>query len=265
MTVASEDELVEAVRACDAAAEPVLVLAGGSNVVIADAGFEGTVVRVATRGVERSRSGERVRVRVAAGEPWDELVAALVADGLAGVECLAGIPGSTGATPIQNVGAYGQEVATTIRAVRVLDRHTGTIAELAPAACGFGYRSSVFKHAVRPRRPGGDLRAGRRRTVARRCATPSWPARSARAPATARPLADVRAAVLALRRGKAMVLDPGDHDTWSAGSFFTNPILEAAAFERLARRAAQHARRGRRSAAALPRGRRPRSRPPRPG
>ncbi len=236
VTVTTEDELIETLRACDAAAEPVLLLAGGSNLVIADAGFEGTVVRIATRGVERERAGERVRVRVAAGEPWDDLVAALVADGLAGAECLAGIPGSTGATPIQNVGAYGQEVASTIRAVRVLDRHSGEIAELAPAACGFGYRSSVFKHAARH-----VVLAVTFELAASGASEPLRYGELARAlgvrPGERAPLADVRDAVLALRRGKAMVLDPADHDTWSAGSFFTNPILEAAAFERLAARA----------------------------
>ena len=238
VTAASEAELVDAVRACDATGEPVLVLAGGSNVVIADAGFAGTVVRVVTRGVERSRAGEHVRVHVAAGEPWDDLVTALVADGLAGVECLAGIPGSTGATPIQNVGAYGQEVATTIRAVRVLDRHSGEVAELAPAACGFGYRSSVFKHAARhvvlgvtfELAPSGLAEPLRYGELARALGA---------VPGDRAPLADVRTAVLELRRGKAMVLDPDDHDTWSAGSFFTNPILEAAAFERLAARTSE--------------------------
>ena len=238
VTAATEDELVAAVRACDAVAEPVLVLAGGSNVVIADEGFAGTVVRVATRGIERSVAGERVRVRVAAGEPWDDLVAALVADGLAGVECLAGIPGSTGATPIQNVGAYGQEVAATIGSVRVLDRHSGEIAELDAQACGFGYRSSVFKHAARHVVLGVTFEL-----AAAGVSEPLRYAELARALGVAvgdrAPLQDVRAAVLALRRGKAMVVDPGDHDTWSAGSFFTNPILDAAAFERLGRRAAE--------------------------
>ncbi len=238
VTVTTEDELVEAVRACDTAGEPVLVLAGGSNVVIADAGFEGTVVRIATHGVERSRAGARVRVRAAAGEPWDDLVASLVADGLAGVECLAGIPGSTGATPIQNVGAYGQEVASAIRAVRVLDRRSGEVAELDPAACGFGYRSSVFKHAARHVVLGV--------TFELTSSDLSEPLRYAElagaldaAPGDRAPLADVRTAVLALRRGKAMLLDPGDHDTWSAGSFFTNPIIDAAAFGRLEGRAAE--------------------------
>jgi UDP-N-acetylmuramate dehydrogenase len=212
-----------------AASDPAaLLLAGGSNVVVADAGVDATVVRILTRGISVDDRGDQVVLRAAAGEPWDELVARCVADGLVGVECLAGIPGSTGATPIQNVGAYGQEVADTVVAVRVLDRATGAVEELAPADCGFGYRTSAFK-----RTPGRwavldvALRLER--------GTQSAPIRYAELARTlgveigARaPLAEAREAVLALRRGKGMVLDPGDHDTWSAGSFFTNPFVGAA-------------------------------------
>ena len=125
--------------------EPLLVLAGGSNVVIADEGFPGTVVRVLTRGVER----DGARITVQAGEPWDDLVADCVARGLQGFECLSGIPGSTGATPIQNVGAYGQEVAETVESVRVLDRASGRIEEMSAAECGFAYRTSRFKYRDR--------------------------------------------------------------------------------------------------------------------
>ena len=162
------------------------------------------------------------------GEPWDDLVARCVADGLVGVECLAGIPGSTGATPIQNVGAYGQEVADTVVAVRVLDRATGTIEELAPADCGFGYRTSAFK-----RTPGRwavlDVALRLERDAESAPIRYAELARTLGVEVGARaPLAAVRDAVLALRRGKGMVLDPGDHDTWSAGSFFTNPFVGAA-------------------------------------
>jgi UDP-N-acetylmuramate dehydrogenase len=229
-----EAALVEAVTA---AGEPVLVLAGGSNVVIADAGFDGTVVHVATRGVRRERVGDRVRVTVAAGEPWDDLVAACVADGLAGIESLSGIPGSTGATPIQNVGAYGQEVAETIAAVRVHDRVTGRTEELPPQACGFAYRASRFKYRDRwiVLSVAFDLRESP-------VGEPVAYAELARALGVelgeAAPLAEHRAAVLALRRGKGMVLDPDDPDSVSAGSFFTNPILSADEFEALAARAA---------------------------
>src|SRR3954463_154667 len=138
----TDDELVEAVRACDAAGEPVLVLAGGSNVVIADEGFSGTVVRLLTRGAERDGTA----LDVAAGEPWDDIVAGAVGDGLAGVECLSGIPGSTGATPIQNVGAYGQGVSQTIAWVRVYAAETDAVQTLTAAECDFGYRSSRFKY-----------------------------------------------------------------------------------------------------------------------
>jgi UDP-N-acetylmuramate dehydrogenase len=230
---ATEAELVDAVRGADAAGEPVLLLAGGSNVVIADAGFDGLVVHVATTGVRREPAGNgRERLTVAAGEPWDDVVAGAVADGLAGIECLSGIPGSTGATPIQNVGAYGQEVATAIASVRVLDRRTGAALELAPEACGFAYRSSAFRRSdghvvlavtfeLERADSSGPLRYGE---LAR--------ALDAEADAGA-PLHEVREAVLALRRAKGMVLNAADHDTWSAGSFFTNPVLDAAAFAAL--------------------------------
>lgn len=234
---ATEEELVAIVRAADAAGEPLLLLAGGSNLVIADAGFGGTVARIATRGVTRAQApGGGVRLTVAAGEPWDDVVAGAVAEGLAGIECLSGIPGSTGATPIQNVGAYGQEVAETIVGVRALDRGSGTVAELAPDACAFAYRSSAFKHTashvvlavtfeLRAAPVSGPLRYGE---LARTLGA---------AAGTGAPLEEVREAVLELRRGKGMVLDPADHDTWSAGSFFTNPILDAAGFAALERRA----------------------------
>ena len=232
----TEVDVVAAVRAADAAGEPLLVLAGGSNVVIADEGFPGVVVLMATRGTQRRDADGRALLDVQAGEPWDPFVARCVADGLAGVECLSGIPGSVGATPIQNVGAYGQEVADTIAAVRVLDRRTGVVVELDAADCGFSYRSSVFKRTP-----------GRWVVLAVRFALPvserSLPLRygelarslGVEAGGTA-PLGDVREAVLALRRGKGMVLDPDDPDSVSAGSFFTNPILAPEDFARLEER-----------------------------
>jgi UDP-N-acetylmuramate dehydrogenase len=229
----SEDGVVEAVRAADAAGEPLLVLSGGSNLVVADAGFPGVALRVATEGVTRTQAGGTVTLEVAAGEPWDPLVACCVADGLAGVECLAGIPGSVGATPIQNVGAYGQEVSETITGVRVLDRATGAIEELAPHACGFTYRSSAFK-----REPGHRVVLAVRFALhASPLSGPIRYAELARALGVEigdrAPLAEVREAVLALRRRKGMVLDDADPDTRSAGSFFTNPILPADDFARL--------------------------------
>jgi UDP-N-acetylmuramate dehydrogenase len=221
----SEQELVAAVREAE---PPVLVLAGGSNVVVADEGFPGTVVRIATRGVERD--GERLVVQ--AGEPWDPLVAFCVAEGLQGFECLSGIPGSVGATPIQNVGAYGQAVAETVEWVRVLDRAAGVVHELPASDCGFRYRGSVFKHRDRWVVLSVAFRMRR--------AAESGPLRYAelvRAVGERAPLADVREAVLRLRRGKGMVIDPADPDSVSAGSFFTNPVLSGAEFAALRERA----------------------------
>ena len=235
-----EHAVVDTVRRADRAGEDLLVLAGGSNVVVADAGFPGTVLKIATRGITSSDAPNgRVRLEVQAGESWDPFVARCVADGLAGVECLSGIPGSVGATPIQNVGAYGQEVAETIRSVRVLDRRSDTVAELDPEACGFTYRSSAFKRtpgrwvvlAVAFELERSDLSAPVRYAELARRLDIELGDRA--------PLADVREAVLALRRGKGMVIDPADPDSVSAGSFFTNPVLDAAAFAALADRVAE--------------------------
>jgi UDP-N-acetylmuramate dehydrogenase len=225
----SEAELIAAVREAE---PPVLVLAGGSNVVIADQGVPGTVVRVATRGVERDDG----RLVVAAGESWDALVADCVAGGLQGFECLAGIPGSVGATPIQNVGAYGQEVSETVESVRVLDRATDRVEEMAAAACGFRYRSSVFKY--RDRRVVLSVTFRLRRDGVSGPVRYAELARSLGVPVGgSAPLSEVREAVLALRRGKGMVIDPADPDSVSAGSFFTNPILSPEAFASLRDRA----------------------------
>ncbi len=234
----TEAELVEAVRNADSAGEKLLVLAGGSNVVVADAGWPGTVVLVASRGVKRAGS----RLSVQAGEPWDPLVAATVADGLAGFECLSGIPGSTGATPIQNVGAYGQEVSDTFVAVRAYDRRAGEIVELDAPACAFTYRSSVFKRepgrwlilrADFTLEPGGRSQPVRYAELARGLGIEVGE-RAA--------VGEVRDAVLALRRGKGMVIDPDDPDSVSVGSFFTNPILARKEFERLEARVGPDAR-----------------------
>ncbi|SFC43538.1 UDP-N-acetylmuramate dehydrogenase [Klenkia taihuensis] len=217
------DELVAAVRGADEAGRPLLVLGGGSNVVAPDAGWPGDVVAVRSRGMVRT--GDSLEVQ--AGEPWDDLVAHTVAEGLAGMEALSGIPGSTGATPVQNVGAYGQEVAQTITAVRVLDRRDGTVRTLSPGDCGFGYRDSALK-----RDPGVfvvlTVTFG---LTASELSMPVGYAELARRLGVEvgerAPLADVRAAVLELRRGKGMVLDPADPDSRSAGSFFTNPVVPA--------------------------------------
>ena len=207
----------------DSARDAALVVSGGSNVVVADAGVPGRVVRIATRGVER----DGARLTVAAGEDWDALVARCVAGGLQGFECLSGIPGSVGATPIQNVGAYGQEVAEAVESVRVFDRATGRVEEMSAADCGFVYRGSVFKYH--------DRRIVLSVTFRLDESAVSGPLRYAELARTldvpvggSAPLADVREAVLTLRRRKGMVIDPGDPDSVSAGSFFTNPVLEVA-------------------------------------
>ena len=166
---ADEGAVVEALRWADGRKLPVALLGGGSNMVVSDAGFDGLVVRIATRGVRFETAGGDATVTAAAGEPWDALVAEAVGRGLGGLECLSGIPGLVGATPIQNVGAYGQEVAETIRAVRVLERGSWQTRALSPEECGFGYRDSDFKREPDPLRgPGRHLRAapGRRARLA---------------------------------------------------------------------------------------------------
>jgi len=230
-----DDQIVEAVAAADAAGEPVLVIAGGSNVVIADAGFEGTVIRILTRGMSANLNGSRVRLAVAGGEPWDELVARGVADRLAGIECLAGIPGSTGATPIQNVGAYGQQVSGAIVSVRAYDRAAARVFELAGSECGFAYRSSTFRMSARFVVLGVTFEL-ERSSLGRPVRYPEL-ARALEVELGARPpLAAVREAVLALRRQKGMVLDPCDPDSVSVGSFFLNPVLSVELFAELERR-----------------------------
>ncbi len=235
---ATAGDVVAMVAAADRAGEPVLVLGGGSNVVAPDGGFPGTVVRVATRGAEMEPAGERVLVRAQAGEDWEPLAARCVAEGLVGVECLSGIPGLVGATPIQNVGAYGQEISETLVAVRAYDRRVGEVVELPPERCGFGYRTSAFK--------GNDRHVVLDVTLALRRGSLSAPVRYAQLARSLGvelgqrvPLGDARAAVLELRRGKGMVLDPADGDTASAGSFFTNPVLDGEDLAALRRRVAE--------------------------
>ncbi|GAB3272462.1 UDP-N-acetylmuramate dehydrogenase [Kineosporia babensis] len=227
------DELVAAVRAADQAGEPVLLVGGGSNLVIGDAGFDGTVVQVASRGITVHSVDYcgGAEITVEAGEPWDAVVEHAVGEGWIGVEALSGIPGSTGATPVQNVGAYGQEVSGTIASVRTWDRAEQKIRTLAAADCRFGYRDSRFK---RERFAGGPRYVVLQVTFQFVVADLSEPVRYAELARTLGvetgervPLAQVRSNVLKLRSGKGMVLDPADHDTWSAGSFFTNPVLPA--------------------------------------
>jgi UDP-N-acetylmuramate dehydrogenase len=220
----SEGDVLDAVHQAGAAG--LLVLGGGSNLVIGDDGFPGLVARMAIRGTAVRRDGDAVVVDVGAGEEWDALVARAVEEDWSGVASLSGIPGRVGATPIQNVGAYGEEVADTIAGVRVFDRASGAIREMSPGECGFGYRASVFKRSDR-------WIVTRVRFVFERHA-----GARVRYPELARtlsveegaevPAARVREAVIALRRGKGMVLDPADPDSVSAGSFFVNPVVDRA-------------------------------------
>ncbi len=245
----TSEDLISAVRDADAAGEPVLLLSGGSNLVISDSGFDGTVVEVATKGVSSEGSfceydadtessdsptacGGFV-LTVEAGEVWDEVVAYAVDNELVGIEALSGIPGLTGSTPIQNVGAYGQEVSQVIWDVRTYDRVAKAVRTFASADCNFSYRNSRFKAeagryvvlSVRMQLLQGAMSAPIRYGELARVLGVELGQRA--------PLQQVREAVLELRRGKGMLLDDADHDTWSAGSFFTNPVVDAAAAELL--------------------------------
>ncbi|WP_246098142.1 UDP-N-acetylmuramate dehydrogenase [Rhodococcus spelaei] len=222
LTCRSTDALAGVVRALDAAGIPALILGGGSNLLIADEGVDAVVVRAANETIRLDSD----QVYAEAGAVWDEVVARSVDAGLGGLECLSGIPGSAGATPVQNVGAYGVEVGSLLRRVQLLDRASGEVSWVAPDALGLGYRTSVLKHSdaavvlavefeVRPDGLSAPLRY-------RELAAELGAEESDRRPAD-----KVREVVLALRAGKGMVLDSGDHDTWSAGSFFTNPVVAA--------------------------------------
>jgi UDP-N-acetylmuramate dehydrogenase len=224
ITCTSTEQIVEVLRASD----DVLVLAGGSNVVLADDLADLTVVLLANSEI----TVEDNVVRAEAGAVWDDVVVTSLAHGLGGLECLSGIPGSAGATPVQNVGAYGSEVADTIRRVRLLDRRTGEDRWVAPDALQFGYRTSILKHsqaaivlevefALDADGRSAPMRYGE--LAAALDAEPGSRTDPAR----------VREAVLSLRTGKGMVLDEADHDTWSVGSFFTNPVVSADEFDTL--------------------------------
>jgi UDP-N-acetylmuramate dehydrogenase len=230
VTAATPEQLVETVRSADAHREPVLLIGGGSNLVVGDGGWAGVVVLVRTSGMswETTRDGASVRVTVEAGVPWDSLVATSVREGWSGLAAMSGIPGLTGATPVQNVGAYGSEVADVISGVRLLDRESGRIEDWTPQRCGFGFRTSAFKHTHRYvilevtflLRRSADGVPVRYYELARRLGVEQG---------SAAPSERVREVVLELRRSKGMLLDPHDHDTWSVGSFFVNPFVPAAA------------------------------------
>ena len=246
----TEAELIEAVRSADADGEPLLVVGGGSNLLVSDDGFNGVVVRDVRSGIEvpDASACAGATLTVPAGTPWDEVVRYAVEQELTGIETLSGIPGSTGATPVQNVGAYGQEVSQSISIVRVWDRARGKVRTLPLVTLAFGYRTSLLKRSMHgtdpadPRAPWSptpryvvldvtfQLRPG---TMSRPVVYAELARTLGIAVGERAPLAQVRETVLALRARKGMVLDAADHDTWSAGSFFTNPILASAAADAL--------------------------------
>ncbi len=229
-----EQTVIEGLRWAHLRGVPAAILGGGSNLVVADAGVPGLVIDLELLGIEESRQADRVIVTAAAGEDWDALVGRTVAAGLAGLECLSGIPGRVGATPIQNVGAYGVEIRDTLHAVRVLDRRSLTVDTVSPKDCELSYRDSYFKRrperyvvlsvsfALVPDGPPAVRYAELERALAGRAD---------------RSLATVREAVLELRRQKSMVIDPDDPNHRSAGSFFTNPIVEPEVADALVARA----------------------------
>jgi len=248
----SDNDMIDAVRSAHEANQPVLVLGGGTNLLVGEAGFDGVVVQDARHDVEadvtliNDGSCGGLTITAAAGVPWDALVERAVASQWSGFEAMSGIPGTVGATPIQNVGAYGAEVADIIAQVRTWDRHTRSVRTLPLMSCGFSYRNSLFKRSMTGGADDAQSWTPTPRYVVlsvtfhTRMASLSQPIRYAQlaqalgvAEGTRVPIVDVREAVLELRRSKGMVLDEADHDTWSAGSFFTNPIVDANAAARL--------------------------------
>src|SRR5882724_9514745 len=232
-----EAEILDALDWAAARGVPIRVLGGGSNEVVADEGVEALVIQVALRGRVARETAGTVELTAAAGEPWDELVGHAVERGWAGLECLSGIPGLVGATPIQNVGAYGQEVSETVVGVRALDRRTGQVVTLSPAECGFAYRDSAFKSGTPGRHivlaVGYRLARGGAPAVRYADLVKDLDRRGIRSPS----LADVRRSVLDIRRSKSMVLEPDDPNRRSCGSFFLNPIVAAAELARIEERA----------------------------
>jgi UDP-N-acetylmuramate dehydrogenase len=233
VSVHGEQELRDALAFARELRLPVCVLGGGSNLVVADRGFDGLVVHLRSRGVHTVKKGALTLLEVEAGEAWDPFVERTVDAGLAGLECLSGIPGSVGATPIQNVGAYGQEVAQTIVSVRTIDAETGEVRTRLPAQCGFRYRHSVFKE------PSAKGEIVTRVTFGLSHGAPiiRYPELERALHGQPPTLSSVRAKVIELRRSKSMVFDPTDDNRHSAGSFFTNPIVSTATADEVAARA----------------------------
>lgn len=230
ITVETEKDLIGAATEACKQNRPLHVLGGGSNIVAADAGVKGVVLLVRTRGISVERDGDWATVTAQAGENWDALVSRVTDEGLAGIHCLGGIPGRVGATPIQNVGAYGQEVSQSITQVRVFDRRTGQLAALSAEQCEFSYRDSLFK-SKRPDRyivlsVAFKLKVARRAALAHR---ELWTSLAQKDPA----ISDVLKRVIELRRAKSMVLDESDENTRSCGSFFVNAMVSARQLEHI--------------------------------
>lgn len=237
VSAATISEASEAVSFAHAEKLPLFVLGGGSNVVIADAGWRGVVLKLAITGIDEKRAGDRLQFEVGAGEEWDKFVAHAVARNCSGIECLSGIPGSVGGTPVQNIGAYGQEVSETIESVLALDSKTGEVREFCNQACGFSYRTSIFNTTERERyiilrvsyslTPDGSPRL---HYADLKNYFSGW-----NLPPT---LADTRDAVRNIRASKGMLITAGDPDCRSAGSFFKNPVVSELEFQEVASRAA---------------------------
>jgi UDP-N-acetylmuramate dehydrogenase len=228
-----EQQVTEALAWARGRGAPVRVLGGGSNLIVSDDGFDGLVLALALRGVSFSSvSGDAV-LEARAGEPWDNVVASAVARGLAGLEGMSGIPGCVGATPIQNVGAYGQEVAETIRRVRAIDRSTLQAVELSPAECKFAYRDSFFKSQAPERFVVTSVAFALSERGPAPARYPDLQRELVRRELSQPTLSELRDAVLAVRREKSMLLDPNDPNGRSCGSFFLNPIVSAEQAERV--------------------------------
>lgn len=253
-----EDEVLEAAQYAKNRHLPLFVLGGGSNLVVADAGWPGLILRIAIGGISTPEADNNaVLFRLGAGVNWDDFVAQAVAQNCAGVECLSGIPGTVGGTPVQNVGAYGQEVADTIESVRALDLRAGEVKQehhivvLPKPACGFRYRTSIFNSTDRGRyvilqvnyrlKRGGapNLKyADLQKHFAERL--PEYQPEASAEVKTSVSLAETRHAILEMRRRKGMLIVPGDDDCRSAGSFFKNPVLSETQFKEIAGQAAAH-------------------------
>lgn len=228
----NEGDVRSAVEFASEQKAPLFVLGGGSNLVIADSGFSGVVLKIALHGIEEHNSGDKRTFHAAAGEDWDGFVAHAVAQDCAGIECLSGIPGTVGGTPVQNVGAYGQEVAETVTSIRVLDSTTGEVRDISPSDAGFTYRSSIFNTAQRGRyivlRVSYALTPGAPPKIEYADLKRHFDGKAAPT------LAETREAVRHIRMSKAMLLAPGDEDSRSAGSFFKNPIISPTEYARIA-------------------------------